>query len=143
MEPKGHGREKTMVDGVERGDWCPDWAPHPGKHLMEMLDTRHWTDTDLARATGLWMELIRRVIAGTIPVSQKTARHLERVLELKASMWINLQTNRDVAQRRKFWRPRNAERGKKNLRPVTSGNLMLELRRINWCRSYEAALFYA
>ena len=89
-----------MVDSVERGEWRPDWATHPGEHLWEMLGVRGWSEEDLARSTGLSLEFIRGVIAGATPVNQETALHLEQVLDLKASVWINLQANWDAAQRR-------------------------------------------
>ncbi len=89
-----------MATSGKSGDWCPDWATHPGEHLEELLRTRRWTDEGLARTTGLPLDLIRGVIAGTRPVTPEMAQRLERVLDLKASVWINLQANWDAAQRR-------------------------------------------
>jgi HTH-type transcriptional regulator / antitoxin HigA len=89
-----------------RAEWSPNWATHPGEHLAEYLEVRGWSQAEFARIADLSPKLANTIINGKNPVTPETALKLERVLGLKAEVWLQLQANwdlfhaRDAEQRR-------------------------------------------
>lgn len=81
--------------------WSPNWAVHPGQLLKEDLESRGMSQAEFARKTGLTEKLISTIIAGTNPVTAKTALRLERVLGTKAHMWLNVQARYDLFEAQK------------------------------------------
>lgn len=80
--------------------FTPDWAVHPGEVLEEHIEARGMTQAELARATGLGRKLICDIIHGRNPVTAKTALRLERVLDLKAETWLQMQSLWDLHKAR-------------------------------------------
>lgn len=80
--------------------WSPNWATHPGEHLAEQIESRGWTQAQLARAAGLTPKLVSTIVAGRNPVTPETAIKLERALGMKAEVWTRLQSNWDLAAAR-------------------------------------------
>lgn len=85
---------------VEDIAWSPDWATHPGEHLAEYLDVRGLSQAEFARLAGLTPKLVSTIIKGTNPVTPDTAIKLERVLGLKAKIWLGIQNEWDLHQAR-------------------------------------------
>lgn len=126
-------QEDTMAHEIARGndppDWTPDWATHPGEHLAETIEANGWSQAEFARLSGLTPKLVSTIIAGRNPVTPDTAVKLERVLDVKAEVWLNLQANWDLFQlrtapadgasagRRPTARDRTTSRLMKRLRP--------------------------
>ena len=71
----------------------PNYAIPPGKTLRETLETIGMTQAELAERTGCPQETISEIIAGKVAITAETALLLERVLEIPASFWSNLETN--------------------------------------------------
>jgi HTH-type transcriptional regulator/antitoxin HigA len=82
-------------------EWAPNWATHPGEHLLEPIEARGWSQEEFARLAGLTQKLVSTIIKGSNPVTAKTAIRLERVLGLKAYIWTRIQANWDLFQARK------------------------------------------
>jgi len=101
-------------------EWAPNWATHPGEHLLEHIEARGWSQAEFARLAGLTPKLVSAIIKGSTPVTAETAIRLERVLGLKAYIWTRIQANWDLFQARK-----QTERGqiaRTNLRRQKSNN---------------------
>ena len=90
------GQEGDMVENIA---WSPDSATHPGEHLAEYLDVRGLSQAEFARLAGLTPKLVSTIIKGTNPVTPDTAIKLERVLGLKAKIWLGIQNDWDFGIR--------------------------------------------
>lgn len=80
--------------------WAPNWATHPGEHLAEYIEVNGWSQAEFARIADLTPKLVSTIISGRNPVTPDTALKLERVLGVKAQIWLNLQSNWDLYQAR-------------------------------------------
>ena len=80
--------------------WQPDWATHPGEHLAEYLEERAMSQADFARVAGMTPKLVSTIVNGENPVTPDTAIKLERVLGLKAGIWLGIQKEWDLKQAR-------------------------------------------
>lgn len=98
-----------MAHTVERGSWTPNWATHPGEHIAEHLEIKGWSQADFARVAGLTPKLVSTIVNGTNPVTPDTALRLERVLGLKAHVWLGLQDNWDLFRARVLEKEKAAE----------------------------------
>jgi addiction module HigA family antidote len=74
-------------------NWQPDWAVPPGEILLEVLEDRGMTQSELARRTGRPLKTINEIIKGKAAVTAETAIQLERVLGVTARFWNNLESN--------------------------------------------------
>src|SRR5439155_5374653 len=63
----------------------------PGATLQESLENLGMTQRELALRTGLSKKTINQIIQGHEPITYETAQRLERVTEVPASMWNNLE----------------------------------------------------
>lgn len=86
--------------GTAKDTWTPNWATHPGEHLEEYIETRGWSQAEFARIADLTPKLVSTIIAGKNPITPETAIKLERVLDVRAQVWLNLQMNWDLYQAR-------------------------------------------
>lgn len=73
---------------------------HPGETVAEYLTSHEWTQSDLARRTGLTPKTISEICNGKAPISPSTALYFERVFGRPAHFWLNLQRRFDEAQAR-------------------------------------------
>ena len=78
----------------------PNWSTHPGEHLDEYLELNGWSQAEFARRAGLTPKLVSDILNGKNPVTPDTAMKLERVLGLKAEIWLSLQSSWDLFQAR-------------------------------------------
>ncbi|RAZ92862.1 addiction module antidote protein, HigA family [Mesorhizobium hawassense] len=69
----------------------PDHSTPPGDLIQEYLDELGISARELARRCGRSGKLISEIIAGKAPVEPETALQLERVLEVSASVWMNME----------------------------------------------------
>jgi HTH-type transcriptional regulator / antitoxin HigA len=100
------GEEYTMTEAaLERTEWRPNWAVHPGAILEEHLEIRGLSQGEFARLAGLTPKLVSTIIKGTNPISAETAIRLERVLGLKAHIWTGIQAKWDLFQARAASKP--------------------------------------
>ncbi len=80
--------------------FAPDWATHPGEHLEEYLEINGWTQAEFARRSGLTPKLVSDIVNQKNPVTPETALVLERVLGLKAEIWLGYQARWDLLKAR-------------------------------------------
>jgi len=85
---------------AETGQWAPGWATHPGEHLAEYIEAHGWSQAEFARLADLTPKLVSTIVNGANPITPETAIKLERVLGVKAYIWMNLQTNWDIFRAR-------------------------------------------
>lgn len=70
----------------------PDYATHPGEILKETLEERGMPQSELGVRIGMSEKAISQIINGIAPISFETAMRLERVLDIPARFWNNLQS---------------------------------------------------
>ena len=78
----------------------PATGPHPGENVLEYLEFNEWTQSDLARRTGLTPKTISEVCNGKASITTSTALALEKAFQRPASFWLSLQRQFDEAQAR-------------------------------------------
>ncbi len=78
----------------------PITVPHPGDNVAEYLEFNAWTQSDLARRTGLTAKTISEVCNGKAGITPVTALALEKAFQRPASFWLGLQRQFDEAQAR-------------------------------------------
>lgn len=71
-------------------------AIHPGVTLLENLEFLNMSQTDLSERTGLSEKHLSQIINLKSPITPDTAIKLERVLNISASFWNNLQNSYDL-----------------------------------------------
>jgi len=78
-----------MISTVKnpKNQYLPDYVSPPGETLMELLEDRGMTQTDLADRTGRPKKTINEIINGKAAITHDTALQLERVLGIPASFW--------------------------------------------------------
>jgi HTH-type transcriptional regulator/antitoxin HigA len=70
----------------------PDYAVAPGETLLEVLNVRNLTQSELAERTGRPLKTINEIIKGRAGITPETAIQFERVLGVSASFWNNLES---------------------------------------------------
>jgi addiction module HigA family antidote len=71
----------------------PDYTQHPGTYLEEVLDQRQIRKTDFAARCGRPAKTISEIIAGKAQIIPDTALQFERVLDVRASLWLQLEAD--------------------------------------------------
>jgi HTH-type transcriptional regulator/antitoxin HigA len=87
------------------GTWQRDWAVMPGELLLEALEDRTMTQSDLARRMGRPIKTINEIVNGKASITPDTAIQLELTLGIAADFWINL----EAAYRAQLARTRSEE----------------------------------
>ena len=85
-----------------------DLAIHPGEHLGEELEARSVTQRQLARDMRRPPQLVSAIINGRKSITAETALDLERVLDIDAQFWLNLQSRYDLTLARQRQARRSA-----------------------------------
>lgn len=65
----------------------PDYVSPPGATLLDLIDERGMTQSELAERTGLSRKTINEIIKGKAAITPDTSLHLERVLGTPARFW--------------------------------------------------------
>lgn len=81
----------TMAISSQPG-WQPDWTVAPGEILLEALQGREMTQSELAQRLGRPLKTINEIIKGKAAITPETAIQLERALGISARFWTNLET---------------------------------------------------
>jgi len=79
---------KVKISGLYRDDLVM-----PGETLLEFIEERGMTQSELAIRLSLSEKHISEIINGKSPISIETANKLEHVFGLSASFWNNLEKN--------------------------------------------------
>jgi len=69
----------------------PDYAVPPGVTLEETMESLGMTQRELAKRTGLAVQSLNRIFKGEQPITTDTATILERVTDVPAAFWNNLE----------------------------------------------------
>ena len=72
-------------------------ATHPGRILRRELEARGMTQADLAARMGRPPQVINQIASEKKAVTAQTARGLEHVLGIPRHVWMNLQSNYELA----------------------------------------------
>ncbi|MGH2682728.1 MAG: HigA family addiction module antitoxin [Actinomycetota bacterium] len=72
--------------------WQPDWTVPPGEILLESLQDRGMTQSELARRMARPLKTINEIIKGKAAITAETAIQLERALGISARFWTGLET---------------------------------------------------
>jgi len=76
-----------------RNQYTPDVVSMPGETLLEILEHREISQSELAARTGRPKKTINEIIKGKAAITHETALQLEKVLSIPASLWNNLEKN--------------------------------------------------
>jgi len=71
----------------------PDYAVLPGETLKETIDALGISQADLAERTGRSLKTIKEIVQGQAAITPETALQFEKVLNIPASFWNNLERN--------------------------------------------------
>ncbi|MBK8988417.1 MAG: HigA family addiction module antidote protein [Chloroflexi bacterium] len=69
----------------------PDFVAPPGDTLLELLEERHMTQSELAQRMGRPLKTINEIIRGKTQLTPETALQLELVFGTTARVWLNLE----------------------------------------------------
>jgi addiction module HigA family antidote len=76
-----------------REAFSPDYSVHPGEILGETLQARSISQAEFASRCGLSEKHVSQIINGKASISSETALAFERVLGMRASLWMNLESS--------------------------------------------------
>lgn len=84
----------------DHGKFLHVTAFHPGQFLAEEIEERKLLKKDLAEQLGILPTNLSEILKGKRNISPKLAVRLERVLEISAEYWLNLQMAWDLQNER-------------------------------------------
>src|ERR1700690_3305542 len=76
---------------AEQSIWQRDWTVAPGELLVEALEERGMSQSELARRMGRPVKTINEIANGKAAITPDTAIQLELTLGVSASFWNNLE----------------------------------------------------
>lgn len=77
--------------------FSPDYVQRPGEYLEDVLEGRGIKKVDLAARCGRPTKTISEIIAGKAAITPETALQFERVLGIKAALWLAYESNYRLA----------------------------------------------
>lgn len=100
-----------MASNPQSG-WQPDWTVAPGDILLEALQDRGMTQSELAQRLARPLKTVNEIIKGKAAITPDTAIQLERALGISARFWTGLETQyRDTLARQEAQRDLEAHAG--------------------------------
>lgn len=81
------------MSSMSKNQYQPDYCISPGEILLEALEERGLTQSDLAHRTGRPIKTINEIVQGKTSITPDTALQLERVLDIPSKFWMNLESN--------------------------------------------------
>ncbi len=70
-----------------------DLAIPPGETLADEIAARGMSQTDLAARLGRPVQVVNEIVRGKKSITDETAFDLEKVLDIPAMFWVNLEQN--------------------------------------------------
>src|ERR1039458_8446842 len=77
---------------AEQMTWQRDWAVAPGEILLEAIQDRGMSQSDLARRMGRPIKTINEIVNGKAAITPDTAIQLEMTLGVEAPFWNNIES---------------------------------------------------
>lgn len=71
----------------------PNYAVVPGETLLEVLEEKNMTQTEIASRTGQSLEIISEMVQGKTAITPEIALQFGRVLGVPASYWLRMEQN--------------------------------------------------
>lgn len=68
--------------------FAPDWVSPPGDTLLDLIEERDWTQTELALRLGYTTKHVNQLIKGKVPLTEDAAIRLERVVGGTVGFWL-------------------------------------------------------
>lgn len=68
--------------------YAPDWVSPPGDTILDIIEERGWSQTELAARLGYSEKHVSQLVNGKVPLSDEVAMRLERVLGSNAGFWL-------------------------------------------------------
>ena len=81
---------------MNKKEFTPFVATHPGEMIKDELKERGMTQKQLADETGIKTSVLSETINGKRSVSLNVAIALEKTLDIPADVWMNMQTQYDL-----------------------------------------------
>lgn len=66
----------------------PDWVSPPGDTLLDIIEERDWTQSELAQRLGYTTKHVNQLIKGKVPLTEDAAIRLERVVGSTVGFWL-------------------------------------------------------
>ena len=95
----------------KRYTFQPDYTIHPGEILGETLQARAISQSELASRCGLSEKHVSQIINGKASITSETALVFEQVLDVRANLWMNLESNHRLQLARREVQDRLASYG--------------------------------
>lgn len=90
--------------------YYPDIAIPPGETLLELLETNYMTQAELAVRMDVSNKHINQIIKGKASITAETALKLEKIFELPARFWLNLEADYQETKARLYNKKNDAEK---------------------------------
>ncbi len=68
--------------------FVPDWNSPPGDTILDLIEERNWTRTELAKRMGYSLKHVNRLVKGKVALTEETAMLLQRVLGAGTGFWL-------------------------------------------------------
>ena len=75
-----------MTEFAQTG--APDWVSPPGETIADLLEEQEWGQRELAKRLDYSPKHVNQLIKGKVPLTERTALGLERVLGGTARFWL-------------------------------------------------------
>lgn len=89
-----------MTKGENMATASANWIMHPGVYIKEEMETRGWSQRDLAFILGCSEQAINPILNGKRGISPEMAKALGEAFDVPAEFFANLQQAYDLAQAR-------------------------------------------
>lgn len=89
------------MDRKIQNQYNPTTTLPPGEIISDYLESFEWSQSELARRTGITPKTISEICNGKAPITANTALSFEKVLSRPPHFWLNLQRLYDEAEARK------------------------------------------
>lgn len=67
----------------------PDWVSPPGDTILDIIEERDWTQSELAQRLGYTTKHVNQLIKGKVPLTEEAAIRLERVVGSTVGFWLS------------------------------------------------------
>lgn len=68
--------------------FAPDWVSPPGETILDLLEEREWTQSELAKRLGYTTKHVNQLVKGKVPLTEDAAIRLERVVGSTVGFWL-------------------------------------------------------